>query len=128
MTADAQEFDKLSSDFLKNVKDIFGARITDNEIRQFLKTVPTLSQDQEGRRRIINNLRIFNEGSKLRKDIMDKLIAQNNGKRPADLESRVEAEAEQQLNSLADKFASAPVHRESQSIAKSAAQAFGLSY
>ena len=43
-SADSQEFNKLSNEFLKNAKNIFGARITDNDIKAFMKMVPSLSQ------------------------------------------------------------------------------------
>jgi hypothetical protein len=104
MSADAQEFDKLSTDFLKNVKDIFGARITDREVALFLKTVPTLSQSKTGRQRVIRNLRIFNEAAKLRQKAMTEIVKANKGNRPRNIESLVEEMVDPQLDALSKEF------------------------
>jgi len=109
MTADAQEMEKLSTDFLKNVKDIFGARISQMEVQMFLQTVPTLVQNKEGRRRVIRNLRIFNEGARLRQKAMNEIIAENIGRRPRNLESLIEKRIKPQLDSLAQQMTTGPV-------------------
>jgi len=106
MTADAQEFDKLSTDFLKNVKDIFGARITDAEVANYLKTVPTLSQSKPGRTQIINNLKILNKAHILRKQAMDDIITENNGSRPANMDLLIEKKIGPELDKINDVFIS----------------------
>lgn len=104
LSPDTQEFEKLSTDFIKDAKQFFGNRITQQEVAMFLKTVPNLSQTNAGKHRVIRNMRIFNEAAGLRKKIMDEIIRDNNGKRPADLESLIEQRAEPQLNALAQQF------------------------
>lgn len=109
MAADAQEFDKLSTDFLKNVKDIFGARITDREVALFLKTVPSLAQSKTGRSRIIRNLRLFNDAAKLRQKSMTEIIKANKGNRPRNIESLVEEMVGPQLYALSEEFSGGEV-------------------
>ena len=104
LSPDTQEFEKLSTDFIKDAKQFFGNRITQQEVAMFLKTVPNLTQTNAGKNRVIRNMRIFNEAAGLRKNIMDEIIRDNNGKRPANLESLVEQRAEPQLNDLAEQF------------------------
>jgi chemotaxis protein histidine kinase CheA len=104
LSPDTQEFEKLSTDFIKDAKQFFGNRITQQEVAMFLKTVPNLSQTNAGKHRVIRNMRIFNEAAGLRKKIMDEIIRDNNGKRPANLESLIEERAEPQLNALAEQF------------------------
>jgi len=104
LSPDTQEFEKLSTDFIKDAKQFFGNRITQQEVAMFLKTVPNLSQTNAGKHRVIRNMRIFNEAAGLRKKVMDEIIRDNNGKRPADLESLIEERAEPQLNALAEQF------------------------
>ncbi len=104
LSPDTQEFEKLSTDFIKDAKQFFGNRITQQEVMMFLKTVPNLSQTNAGKKRVIRNMRIFNEAAQVRKDIMDKLIQQNGGKRPANLEALIEQEASPQLDTLASEF------------------------
>jgi len=128
MTADAQELDKLSSDYLKDIKEVFGAKITESMIQQFLKTVPTLSQSKEGRERIIRNLDIFSQAADIRYDVMHDIIEENGGKRPRNLEAKVEKRANKELDRLAEKFkVGAEKAPEPRSLVKSIKRA-GFSY
>ena len=104
MTADAQEYEKLSTDFIRDAKKIFGSRITDADLNAFLRTVPTLAQSREGQVRIIHNMRQANKGAELKNKIMNDIIRENNGKRPANLQFLVEERAEPALNELAEEF------------------------
>lgn len=104
LSPDTQEFEKLSTDFIKDAKQFFGNRITQQEVMLFLKTVPNLSQTNPGKKRVVRNMRIFNEASELRKKSMDKLIKANGGKRPNNLEALIEQEVSPQLDALAEQF------------------------
>jgi hypothetical protein len=104
--ADTQEFRKLSREFIKNAKDIFGSRVTEGEIKLLLESVPSLSQTDEGKMRIINNLRIFNEASKAEKEAMEEIINENNGRRPKDLELLVSKRVSPKLDYFADQLKS----------------------
>lgn len=104
-SASSQEFDKLTKDFLESLKDVFGGgRITNIEIENYLKTLPNVLQSDEAKRRVLYNLRSFNQAEVLRKNAMDKIIKENNGRRPADLESRVEELIGPKLDILAAQF------------------------
>jgi len=105
-SADSQEFNKLSNEFLKNAKNIFGARITDNDIKAFMKMVPSLSQTDDGKMRIINNMKAYNAADLIRKQAMDDVIEQSGGQRPANLETLIEKRAKPQLDALAKEFVS----------------------
>lgn len=103
-TADAQEFEKISSEFVKDAKEIFGSRITDNDLKAFMKTVPTLSNSREGMLQIINNLKVSNAAAKVKKDVADQIISENGGSRPANFEQLVEERANPELDKLAGQF------------------------
>jgi hypothetical protein len=103
-TADSQEFNKLSNEFLKNAKNIFGARITDNDVKMFMKMVPDLSQSREGKLAIIHNMKLYNEGIKIKKKASDQVVRENGGKLPFDYEARVEEIAAPALDALASRF------------------------
>src|SRR5208337_4299468 len=103
--ADAEEFEKLTNEFLKNAKEIFGSRLTNYDVSTFLKGIPTLSQSKEGKQRIINNLQTVNEAALLRSQAMDKIITENNNERPRNLSSLVEKQVGPQLDQLAEMFA-----------------------
>ena len=102
--ADAQEFNKLSKDFLKNAKDYFGARLTDTDLNTFLQTVPDLSQTDEGKLRVINNLESFDKAADLRYKTMKNIIKENGGRRPANLEELIDERISPELDNLAKQF------------------------
>ena len=101
---DTQEFEKLSTDFVKDAKQFFGSRITEAEVQLFLKTVPSLSQTNEGKRRVIRNMRIFNEAAELKQKAMNQIIKENGGTRPANLESLIDDRIGGQLDALKNQF------------------------
>lgn len=100
---DSQEFLKLSQEFLKDAKKIFGARVTNMEIENLLKMIPSLSQSREGKLRVINNMRLYNEGSLIKKKAMDDIISENNGKRPMNLKALVDKRTKKDLDIVAKK-------------------------
>jgi hypothetical protein len=103
-TADSQEFDKLSKEFLKNAKNIFGSRITDNDVKVFMRMVPDLSQSREGKLAIIHNMKLYNEGIRIRKKASDEVLRQNGGQLPYDYEEKVDQLAKPGLDALAVRF------------------------
>ena len=121
LSPSSQEFDKLSKDFLRDVKKIFGARVTDNEVRQFLKTIPTLSQTDEGKLRIINNLELFNEAAKVKKQAFDDIIESNAGFRPQNIEQLVKKRTKKQLDAIAKNFISGDRSEEDKALRKKVA-------
>jgi len=110
---DTQEFQKLSTDFVKTAKDYFGSRLTDTDLNTFLKTIPNVAQSDEGKRRVIQNLKSFNEIALLRKKAADQIIKENGGKRPSNFDSLVDERIESQVDQIAKKFKSNNTSNES---------------
>lgn len=102
--ADAEEFKKLSSDMVKGIKDIYGARITNNDLEQFLKTIPTLIQTNEGKLKLIHNLELLNQGNIEYFSIMKKVVEDNDGMRPKNFDSLVEKTWRPKQKELAKEF------------------------
>lgn len=88
--ADSEEFRKLSNDMMKNVKEFVGNRVTNSELEMFLKTIPTLSNSDEGKIRIIHNLELFNKAHTEKYKIMNEIMEENDGMRPRNFETEVE--------------------------------------
>lgn len=101
---DTQQFRKLSTDFLKEAKSIFGSRLTDADIKYFLQTVPTLTVDNDGKMALIENMRSFNAAKKIRQEAMEAVVEEHGGHRPKNLQSMVEKRIKPQLDKLADEF------------------------
>jgi hypothetical protein len=101
---DTQEFQKLSTDFLKNAKDYFGTRLTDADLKAFLQTIPNAKQTNQAKLRVISNLRSFNEIAKIKKKAADDIIKRNNGRRPANFDSLVDDATAPEVDKIANKF------------------------
>lgn len=104
LTPESQEFNKLQQDFLRSAKDIFGSRISNYEIEQYLKALPDLSQSTEGKKRVIEDLRSFNKAAKARYNAMIEIIKENRGMRPADLEEQIDERVNPLLDQLSSQF------------------------
>jgi len=108
---DSEEFDKLSKDLLKNIRTYFGARINVVEVENFLKTIPSLMNSQEGRSRVISNLKMLLEPRKLMFDeyrrIREERLQQGKPL-PIDLEESVIEGIKPQLDELSQRFEAGP--------------------
>ncbi len=101
---DVEEFEKLSANFISGAKAIFGSRVTDNDLRAFMLTVPQLTNTEDGKKAIIRNIQILNKASHARANAMKRIIKENNGHRPIDLALQVEESASPELDKLSQEF------------------------
>lgn len=101
---DAEEFEKLSNGFISGAKALFGSRITDQDLRAFMATVPQLSNTDSGKKSIIRNIQLLNKAAHVRAEVMKKIIKENKGFRPANLPILVEEEAARELDKIANQF------------------------
>lgn len=56
-----EKFTKTVNDFLSSAKDMFGGRVTNYDIEQFKARLPGLLNSKEGRREIIQQMKMFNK-------------------------------------------------------------------
>lgn len=102
---ESEEFQKVSQDLLSNIKEVYGNRILEVEVNNFLKTIPTLMNSQEGRARVIRDLKLLNKGAEIKyKAYRD--IRKKGGKIPLDIHEQVLDKADPELEKLADEFKS----------------------
>ena len=99
-----QEFTKLSLGFMDKLKDIFGGRIAIQEMQMYMDSIPTLAMTDEGKKQVINDMRMVTEGWKHKKAIKDKIVAENKGRYPADIEQRVEELSKPYMDRLSKRF------------------------
>lgn len=64
-SSDAETAEKLSIDLTKNIQQFYGNRILQSEFQAFLRSIPTLKNSIEGRKRIIENMKRFNDLKRL---------------------------------------------------------------
>lgn len=104
MNPGSEEFQKIANNFLRNAKQYFGARVTNFEIDQFLKTIPSLSQSPEGRKRVIANLKNLSRSALEYNNALKDVVAQNGGLPPFDLQEKVEDKVEKRMDALYKQF------------------------
>jgi len=101
---DSEEFQKIEAGFLKNIGSYFKGSISNNEITQFLKTVPNLSQSPEGRKRVIAMLKIPARAKLEYATALKEVLAKNKGIPPFDLEEQIEDIVDTRMDKLAEQF------------------------
>lgn len=103
-STDTQEFKKIQADFLKDVKNIFGARVTNDEVKRYLNRIPSLTQSDEGKRLVIRDLKSFNDAALAKQEVMQRIIKENGGYRPHNIEELVEEQVRPILDDIAQKI------------------------
>jgi len=104
MEPGSEEFNKIAANFQRAAKSYFGGRVSNYEVEQFLKTIPSLSQSPEGRKRVIANLKYMNRGKLDTLDAYKKVLEKNKGVPPLDLLEQIEDQLEPRREKLAEKF------------------------
>ncbi len=104
---EAQRFVKTLNEFSQNAKDTFGSRVTNFDLQQYLKRFPNLMNSEEGRRQIIQQMKVVNDINsvyyKNLKDTYDKAGGVRNI--DADVAERFADElSEGQVSKLSEKF------------------------
>ncbi len=89
LSGKAEAYNKILANFQRGAKDIYGGRITNFEMEQFLKTIPTLQHTPEGRARIWSMMKNYYRGGKEVAKLEREVIRENGGKPPQDLHERV---------------------------------------
>lgn len=85
LSTDSQEFQKLTAQMAENLRTAGAGRVTNLMMENFMKSIPTLMQSDEGKKRVIENYKLFNDIKKSKYLVMRNLIAQNGGKIPENL-------------------------------------------
>lgn len=104
MNPESQEFQKIANNFVKDAKNYFGGRVSNFEVEQFLKTIPSLSQSPEGRKRVIANLKYLNQAKVEYYNGLREVLDENRGIPPYDLLLKVSDKIEKKQDALSKKF------------------------
>lgn len=113
-SANAETAEKLSIDLTKNIQQFYGSRILQSEFSAFLKSIPSLRNSPEGRRRIVENMKKFNQLKRLEyiktREEMTK-YEDKNKPLPRDFRQKVFESMKPEANKLADDFKNANLKR-----------------
>lgn len=101
---DTDEFNKLSDSFVRYAKNIFPGRVTDTDLRAFMRTVVNLSQTDVGKKRIIEKMRLPIKVANLKYKAARDIIKENGGNRPFDFDEQIEERTSKDIDQLAKRF------------------------
>jgi hypothetical protein len=104
---DAQRYVKTINNFTRNAKETYGSRITNFDLQQFLKRLPTLANSEEGRRQIIEQMKIINGINIAHDTALQEVIGEHGGIRNIDYDrarANAEARTKDQIKSLRSQF------------------------
>lgn len=104
MNPESQEFEKIAQGFLRDAKNVFGGRISNYEVEQFLKTIPSLSQSPEGRKRVIAGLKQLARGDLAYNEALREIMKENNNVPPDDLLEQIGDRIDDKLDKIAELF------------------------
>lgn len=104
MNEGSEEYNKVSQTFIRNAKEYLGSRISNFELEQFLKTIPSLTQSPEGRKRIVANLKKVRRSALAYNEALQEVMRENKGIPPYDLIEQVEEKIGKKLDKIAEKF------------------------
>ena len=104
MNPESEEFLKIAQNFLKDAKVYYGGKVSNYEVEQFLKTIPSLSQSPEGRKRVIAGLKNIANAKKAYADTYLEIYKENGGKPPIDMNEQIYERVDKKLDKLSEKF------------------------
>lgn len=104
INGDTSAYNKILADFQKGAKEIYGGRISNAELEQFLKTIPTLNMSPSGRSKIFNMMEYWNRGDIEKQKLAQEIRKENGGVPPLDLQEQVIERSKSRLDKLAEKF------------------------
>ncbi len=107
LTPEAQESIKLIIDSTSNIKDTYGARVTNFDLQTYLKKLPSLLNSPEGKMRVLRDLKIMNQLNQMHARGIQKIFEDAGGsdKIPySTAEAKYKKEFGKQEKELRDKF------------------------
>jgi hypothetical protein len=101
---EAEEFEKISTDHVKEVSNVFPGQIRVFEIETYLKTIPTLLNSDEGKQIVANNLMLLNDGKIIKYKVGEQILKDNNGIPPRNFDMLINERAEPELERLGEEL------------------------
>jgi hypothetical protein len=104
---EAQRFLKTVNDFTIQAKDSYGSRVTNFDLANFMRRLPTLANSEEGRRQILQQMKIINDVNILRENALHDIIDEYGGIRNIDYDKAqtlAEKKSNKEISELKKQF------------------------
>ena len=106
-TPQAERYVKTLNEFSSGAKDTFGSRVTNFDLTQYLKRFPTLLNSPEGRKQLLDQMKIVNQINSVYYKNLKNVYDQAGGVRNIDSDAAerfAEQLSEGKIKELSDKF------------------------
>lgn len=97
-----QAFNKTVYGFMRNAKEIFGARIPVAEMEMFLQTLPTLRMDDSAKLAVIDQMESVSKLAEAQYKAKNDIIREHGGHAPANLMELIDQRIEPEIQKIAD--------------------------
>ncbi len=103
LSGDAEQYQKMVGQRMNKLKDIYGARPTQWDAEQYLKTLPTLMNSPEGRKRLIE-MSIYEDQAGLARIQAEQDLIKKYGEIPEDITEMADEIADKKIDQLYKKY------------------------
>lgn len=101
---ETQKFRKIQRDFVTAAKKIFGARVTEGEVRLMLERFPSLLQSEAGKFEVIDYLKPAVAAQSAKKQAIEEIEEQYGGNRPPNFKTLVNKRTDELKDQYAKEF------------------------
>jgi hypothetical protein len=99
-----EEYSKIEHDYVRDVTTIFPGVIKNFEIESYLKTIPGLLNSDEGKLLVGKNVKLINEGKKIRYDALNEILKENKGVPPRNIDMIINDRIRDKMNDIAERY------------------------
>lgn len=93
LSPETQLFQKALGQFLPNMANLYGARVTNQHEKIFMNTLPRINQTDAGKKKLIQMLKIENNSRIIKRDMYRQIMKENKGVPPLDINEQVDKRA-----------------------------------
>lgn len=103
-----EQFQSLEKEYLKDLKSIFGGKISNDEMKAFLKGIPKATNSPEARNAMLERWKSYYEAKGLKAKLIREITKANHGVPPYNLRDQVAERLNAEQEKLANKFLGIP--------------------
>ena len=100
---ESEEFKAATFNTYEGLKNVFGTRLSDADLRLASTKVPDITKKPESNMKIIKFLKFFDEMNVNKQKISDQILKENSGYRPIDFDQQVRERLESEFGDEAEK-------------------------
>lgn len=110
---ESEEFKAASFNTYEGLKNVFGTRLSDADLKLASTKVPDITKTPEANKKIISFLKFFDQMNVEKQKISDEVVKENNGYRPIDFDQQVRERLDSKFGDEAERVTKEAAQSES---------------